>query len=256
MGRTDYDRIGAGYARSRRSDERWMGAVLGALGAATGVVNVGAGTGSYEPDDRWVVAVEPSVVMISQRPHDAAPVVRGVAEALPFRAGAFDAALAVLTVHHWPDPVAGLHELSRVAATQVVLTFTAEGHAGFWLVEDYLPHLAEEFHRTTPTLELLESVLGPVDVIPVLVPADFADGVLAAHWARPHAYLHPLVQGSASSLATCDPRTLRTAMGRLRRDLADGTWHARHGDLLEHAEYDAGYRLVVAGAGRTGIGPE
>jgi SAM-dependent methyltransferase len=254
MRRTDYDRLGSEYARGRRTDQRWMTAIRHALGAARTVVNVGAGTGSYEPADRRVVAVEPSAVMISQRPHGAAPVVRGVAEALPFRSGAFDAALAVLTVHHWPDPGAGLRELKRVAATQVVLTFTATGHAGFWLVEDYLPHLAEELHRTTPTLELLEAALGPVDVIPVPVPADCADGVLAAHWARPHAYLDPVVQANASSLATCDPRTLRTAMERLRRDLADGTWHARHRGLLERTEYDAGYRLVVAGSGRTGTG--
>jgi SAM-dependent methyltransferase len=252
MGHTDYDRLGGDYAHGRRTDPRWMSRIREVLGAAASVVNVGAGTGSYEPDDRRVVAAEPSAVMIDQRPRGAAPVVRAVAEALPFRTGAFDVALAVLTIHHWADLSAGLHELRRVAERQVILTFVPEGHARFWLVEEYLPHLVEEFHRTTPPLELLEDALGPLEVIPLSVPADFADGVLAAHWARPAAYLEPVVRANASSLATCTPRVLHDAMERLRRDLADGTWHARHGDLLDREDYDAGYVLVVAGHAGTG----
>jgi SAM-dependent methyltransferase len=244
-----YDRIGVDYAHGRRTDPRWMQAIQYALGDAASVVNVGAGTGSYEPCDRPVVAVEPSRVMIGQRPRTLAPVVQAAAEALPLRTGAFDAALAVFTVHHWDDPAAGLRELRRVAQRQVIVTFDPEGHADFWLVEEYLPHLADELRRYTPPLELLADVLGPLEVTPLPVPADFTDGVLAAHWARPAAYLDPRVRANASSLATCDPGTLDEAIARLRRDLVDGTWHTRHRHLLEQGTYDAGYQLVTAGNG-------
>ena len=111
---TLYNRIGDRYALRRQPDPRIAARILEGLGAATSVVNVSAGTGSYEPTDRRVVAVEPSEVMIRQRPAHAAPVVRAVAEALPFRDDEFDAALAVLTIHHWTDLARGLAELRRV----------------------------------------------------------------------------------------------------------------------------------------------
>lgn len=247
MGRTAYDRIGVDYADGRRTDPRWMGAIQHALGNATSVVNVGAGTGSYEPRDRPVVAVEPSTVMIDQRPRSRTPVIQAAAEALPLRTGAFDAALAVLTVHHWDDPAAGLRELRRIARRQVIVTFDPEGHAGFWLIEEYLPHLADQLRRRTPPLELLAEMLGPLEVAPLPLPADFTDGVLAAHWARPAAYLDPSVRANASGLATCDPETLDEAVAGLRRDLTDGTWHTRHRHLLAQDTYDAGYQLVTAG---------
>jgi SAM-dependent methyltransferase len=250
MVRVEYDRIGVDYAHGRRTDPRWMAAIHRALGDAASVVNVGAGTGSYEPKDRHVVAVEPSRVMIDQRPKSAAPAIQAAAEALPLRAGAFDAALAVLTVHHWADPAAGLRELRRVSERQVIVTFDADRHAEFWLIRDYLPHLAEQLRTRTPPLDVLAEALGPLDdVTPLPVPADFTDGVLVAHWARPAAYLDPRVRAGSSSLATCEPRPLEDALSRLRRDLADGTWDAHHGHLQELAAFDAGYQLVTAGNG-------
>jgi len=139
---TRYDEIGVGYARGRRTDPRWSVPVFSALGPAASVLDVGSGTGSYEPPSRRVFAVEPSAEMIRQRAAGAAPVVRAVAEALPFASGTFDAALAVLTVHHWPDWRAGLAELRRVSRSQVILAYDTALHSDFWFVREYVPEVA------------------------------------------------------------------------------------------------------------------
>jgi SAM-dependent methyltransferase len=121
VGEALYDRIGAGYGAARGEDPRLAAAIHAALGDARSVVNVGAGTGSYEPRDRDVLAVEPSAVMRAQRPPGAAHAVGCVAEALPLGDGAVDAAMAVLTLHHWSDWRAGVAEMRRVAHRQVVV---------------------------------------------------------------------------------------------------------------------------------------
>ena len=164
-------------------------AIIDALGPAASVVNVGAGAGSYEPADRRVVAVEPSREMIRQRPAGAAPVVQASATALPFAAGAFDAALAVLTVHHWPDRARGLAELRRVARDRVVILTWEPDAARFWLVEDYFPELVAIDRAIFPTRDELERSLGPVELRPLPIPHDCVDGFLGAYWRRPHAYL-------------------------------------------------------------------
>lgn len=230
--------IGQGYATRRRADRRWAAVVDAALGDAATVVDVGAGAGSYEPPGRQVVAVEPSVVMIGQRPGDAAPVVQGVAEALPFPAGSFDAALAVLTVHHWRDRAAGYAELRRVARRCVVLTYEPALHREFWLVRDYLPDLPLPDFTVAETAAALDAVR----VEPLPVPWDCTDAVLPAHWRRPEAYLDPAVRAANSGMAGLD---VADAMHRLAADLASGEWHRRHADLRALDEYDAGFRLVV-----------
>jgi len=240
-----YDRIGAGYAHARRPDPRIAARVAGALGGAETVVNVGAGSGSYEPADRAVVAVEPSRTMIAQRPAGSAPVVQASATHLPFADGAFAAAMAVLTVHHWPDRAAGLAELRRVARGAVaVLTWDPEG-PGFWLIRDYLPEILEADRGNFPTIDEYAAALGPVRVEPVPVPHDCADGFLGAYWRRPHAYLDPRVRAGISSFSTIPG--LDAGLERLRADLEDGTWERRHGELLRRSEIDAGYRLVISG---------
>jgi SAM-dependent methyltransferase len=207
------------------------------------VVNVGAGTGSYEPRDRRVVAVEPSPTMIAQRPRDAAPAVVARAEALPLADGSVDAALAVLTVHHWSDQRRGLAELRRVARERVVvLCWDPAFKSRFWLF-DYLPWQPAD--DPSPPLVLYEEVLGPPDVAPVPIPHDCADGFAAAFWRRPEAYLDPEVRRNISWLATQPPARLEPALARLADDLASGEWARRHADLLELDELDAGYRLLV-----------
>jgi SAM-dependent methyltransferase len=239
-----YDRLGRTYATTRREDPRIAAAIHPALGDARRVVNVGAGTGAYEPRDREVVAVEPSPVMIAQRPAGAAPVVRATAEELPFADAEFDAAMAILTVHHWADLEAGIAELRRVARRIVILSWDQATTGRFWLVRDYLPEVAASDSRA-PTTQRLVGLLGGADVTAVPVPHDCADGFMAAWWRRPAAYLDPEVRAGISSLSLLEGR-LDAGLGRLARDLSSGRWHERYADLLELEELDAGYRLIVS----------
>lgn len=241
-----YDTIGLGYARQRRPDPRIAGHLTMALGTARSVLNVGAGAGSYEPADRRVVAVEPSAVMLAQRPPSAAPAVRARAEALPFPDRAFDATMAVLTLHHWADRAAGLAECARVARERVVLLTWDPAADGFWLVQEYFPEFMEADRRQFPSIPTYSEAFGPnarVQVRSVPVPRDCVDGFLGAYWARPEAYLDPAVRAGISSFAL--PGT-EAGLERLRADLASGAWHARHGELLAEDALDVGYRLVVA----------
>lgn len=243
-----YDRLGVTYTRHRRPDPRIAAQVAAALGGAARVVNVGAGAGSYEPADRRVVAVEPSTVMIRQRPAGAAPVVRGVAEALPFPDASFDAGMAMLTTHWWPDAAAGVAELRRVApARQVVLTWDADRTAGFWLVADYFPQVAAR-ERALPTLHAVLALLPGAAVEVVPVPHDCEDGFLGAYWRRPDAYLDAGVRASFSALDFLGLEVVGAALTRLERDLGSGAWQQRHGHLLELDEIDLGYRLVIGGS--------
>jgi SAM-dependent methyltransferase len=240
-----YDGIGRVYARHRRPDPRIAAQIERALGGARTVVDVGAGTGSYEPDDRRVVAVEPSFVMTAQRAVGAAPVVRAVAEHLPFSDGAFDAAMAVLTIHHWSNPEAGLREMTRVARGVAVLTFDRVVHAAFWMFTEYLPEAATLPSARVVDPETVADVIGADRIEPVLVPSDCVDAFNVAFWRRPAAYLDPEVRACMSGIALLSPELVATRMERLRADIADGTWHARHGDLLCEDTFDGGLRLVV-----------
>jgi SAM-dependent methyltransferase len=239
-----YDAIGRGYRRRRRPDTRVAAAITQALDGADTVVNVGAGAGSYEPPDRRVVAVEPSATMLGQRPTGSARAVQASATELPFRDGSFAAALAVLSIHHWPDRARGLGELARVARERVVVLTWDPAWTGFWLVDEYFPEIGAIDRPIFPTLDDLRRVLGPIEIRPVPVPADCTDGFLGAYWRRPAGYLDPAVRGAMSTFTKLpDPAP---GLARLRADLADGTWHRRHADLLARPELDLGYRLLVA----------
>lgn len=234
-----YDTIGEGYAQRRRPDPRIAAAIVSALGDARTIVNVGAGTGSYEPGDRAVQAVEPSETMIRQRPPHAAPCVRASAEALPFPGGAFDAAMAILTIHHWVDWRAGLREMRRVAGRVVLLTFDVEA-SSFWLTH-YFPALAALDREIMPALDELTAELGAAQIDPGPIPHDCVDGFLGAYWRRPHVYLDPVARRSMSSFARIDATD---GLARLARDLESGAWRERHADLLDLDALDIGYRLL------------
>ena len=248
-----YDTIGRGYGTRRRPDPRLAAAIHGALGDAGSVVNVGAGAGSYEPLDRRVVAVEPSREMIAQRPPGAGRAVQAAAEALPFVDRAFDAALAVLTLHHWRDRTAGLAELRRVARRRIVIVnWEPAGLDDFWLTREYIPALAELDAVLFPTAVELEAALGPLRVEPLPVPHDCVDGFLGAYWRRPEAYLDAGVRGAMSTFARLGPEAARSVsegLERLADDLATGRWEARFGHLRARNAVDLGYRLVVAERG-------
>lgn len=242
-----YDAIGATYARTRRTEPRIAAHIDAALDGARTVVNLGAGTGSYEPPAREVVAVEPSPTMIAQRTPGSAPAVRAVAEALPFPDGAFDAAMAVLTVHHWDDLAAGLAEMRRVARRQVLFLFDPACFSDAWLLE-YFPEILElETEQRAPGPAEIAAHLEVRCVTPVPVPADCVDGFGGCYWNRPEAYLDPVVQEGMSSFAQLAPGVRARATARLRVALASGEWDRRHGHLRELTELDIGYRLVTAG---------
>jgi SAM-dependent methyltransferase len=240
-----YDTIGRTYGRHRRPDPHIAAAIERALGGCASAVNVGAGAGSYEPRGRKLVAVEPSLTMIRQRAADAAPVVRAVAAALPFRDASFDAALAVLTIHHWPDLPRGLAELGRAARRRVVVLTHDPAADGFWL-EAYFPGRFRISRELLPTLAALRRALGRCEVFDVPVPRDCRDGFQGAYWARPAAYLDADVRSAISSFAKLDEAELAGGLARLRADLASGEWQRRHGHVLAHAALDLGYRLVIA----------
>jgi SAM-dependent methyltransferase len=246
---TRYEQIGHGYATTRREDPRIAAVVHGALGDARTVVNVGAGAGSYEPRDRHVLAVEPSDVMASQRPTDRVPAIRATAGALPLRDGDVDAAMALLTVHHWDaEQERGVRELRRVARGPVViLTFDATVCARMWLLADYLPEVAELDRRIFPTIARLTEWLGPdTSVRTIEVPADTPDWTLAAFWAHPERVLDPAARAATSGFARMDPTVVARVVARLGADLESGAWDAHHGDLRRLSAYDAGLRLVVS----------
>ena len=238
-----YDEIGVDYERYRRPDPRIAAAIADALGTADVVLNVGAGAGSYEPRDRAVVAVEPSLVMIRQRRRGSAPVVQASATRLPFRDAAFAASLAVLTVHHWPDCARGLTEMARVTRERVVILTWDPAFSGFWLVDDYFPEIGVVDRPIFPSIDELEQALGSVECRPLLIPHDCTDGFLGAYWRRPHAYLDPGVRRAISTFSKIGD--VAPGLARLRRDLEDGTWQRRHGHLLSESAIDLGYRLAI-----------
>lgn len=237
-----YDTIGINYAELRKPDARIAAAIDLALGSARTVLNVGAGTGSYEPTDRHVTAVEPSIEMIRKRKPTAAPAVQASADNLPFDDKSFDAAMAILTIHHWPDKAAGLREIRRVTRGPIVL-LTFDPAQRPWLT-DYLPELVALDERQMPTMSEYAGWLGSAKVAPVLVPHDCSDGFLYAYWRRPEAYLDARIRSGSSSFWSLTG--LDCGLAQLSSDLATGEWDRKYGDLRDQSEYDAGYRLVLA----------
>ena len=242
-----YDTIGGTYSVTRRTEPRIAAQVWAALGDARTVLNVGAGTGSYEPPDRDVTAVEPSAVMRAQRAADTAPCVAAFAEGLPFDDRSFDAAMAFASVHHWPDPVAGLREMRRVARRVVVFTHAtdeAEWLHRFWLTRDYLPEVADFLVGRPSLTELARAIDARVEPVPI--PWDCGDGFFEAYWRRPEAYLDDRVRRGMSVWARVGPEVEQRAVRSLGDDLASGRWAERNRDVIGLEAAELGLRLLVA----------
>jgi SAM-dependent methyltransferase len=254
MVRALYDRIGQGYSATRQTDPRLADLIWEALGDAETVLNVGAGSGAYEPRDRSVRAVEPSAVMIAQRPAGAAPAVQASAEALPFPDSSFDAVMAVLSDHHWRDRRQGFRELRRVARQRVVL-FNADPAETelFWLTAEYLPGFFDlipaRYRLAGAWQNELQRFLGSVTLIAAPIPHDCADGFYGAFWRRPAAYLDASIRAGISVFAALDPGDVSHAVNDLGADLRSGLWNDRHRDLRDRSELHLGYYVAIAELG-------
>ena len=240
--RASYDTMGVNYSDLRKPDSRIETMIGRALGSARTVLNVGAGSGSYEPADRQVTAIEPSVEMIRQRRAASAPVVQAYAEDLPFDDDSFDASMAILTVHHWTDKEKGLKEMRRVTRGPVVLLTFDPSHRGFWLA-DYVPELVTLDEGQMPRMTDYGAWLGPVEISAVPIPHDCSDGFLCAYWRRPAAYLDPRIRAAMSSFWKVD--NISEGLEKLASDLDSGAWARRNSELLNLDECDFGYRLVT-----------
>lgn len=249
-GDVDYEQHGHDYGALRTTDPRIEARVHAALGDSRTVLNVGAGTGSYEPADRYVLAVEPSATVRAQRPATAAPALDATAERLPFDDGSFDAAMAMVTIHQWSDVERGLRELGRVSrGPVVVLTIDAPALQRFWLA-DYFPEVIALDQARFPTIDRVADVLAVsraevrVGVVPV--PVDCVDGFGEAFYARPEAFLSPQVRAATSGFLLADQASVQRGLRRLEDDLTSGTWDRAHGHLREQAEYHGAMRLITA----------
>jgi SAM-dependent methyltransferase len=242
-----YDRMGVGYSAVRRPEPRIAARIEAALGDAQSVLNVGAGSGSYEPLDRQVTAVEPSQTMIEQRPPGSAPVIAGVAEDLPFEDDGFDAAMALITIHHWSDVRAGLAEMVRVARQRVVvLTFDPAPIRELWLVRDYFPGALDYHASVMPPIAELTATLPNAAVEPVPIPNGCVDGFFIALWDRPEMHLDPNVRRASSSWHQMPQNEIDEGLAKLEADLESGRWDERNGNLRSQPELDVGLRLVTA----------
>ena len=249
---TRYDSIGQGYARTRREDPDIRARIHSALGDARTVVNVGAGAGSYEPTDRRVIAIEPSDVMAAQRLPEMAPAIRASAGALPLRDASVDAAMSVLSVHHWDEErERGVREMRRVARGPVVIvTYDPRVSASMWLMADYLPEVAALDLQIFPVPELFAQWLGGgVTIEPIPISRDTPDWMLGSFWAHPERVLDAQARFATSGFARMSPDVTDRVVAQVSKDLEDGSWDRRYGTLRNLDAYDVGLRLVVGAGG-------
>ncbi len=238
----DYDQLAKQYKVYRRPDPRIAERIRFHVQGAKRVLNVGAGLGSYEPENCEIIAVEPSHEMISGRKKSKAKVIQSVAENLPFGDNAFDVSMAILTIHHWSDIVSGLREMLRVSKNKIVL-FTWIGYGSYFWLEEYIPEIRDIDEKLFPRLEELDQILGGISVETVDIPFDCIDGFMCAYWRRPEAYLDPMVRKAISTFSRIP--SAQDGLDKLQNDVISGAWHKKYSYLLEKESLDLGYRLVV-----------
>lgn len=239
-----YDKIGITYSVTRCTDPKIAQQLYAELVGATRIVNIGAGTGSYEPEHVDLVAVEPSAKMIAQRKADAYPVEQAFAEELPFGDNSFSHAMTVLSMHHWTDRPRAFQEINRVT-TEKFVAITWDPHAEpFWLTRDYFPEIHEADHRIFPDLAELSQYFDDVVMRPLQIPSDCQDGFFAAFWKRPDVYLRPEVRQAMSPFAKIE--NLAEGLQKLEQDLTSGQWAAKNAAILHASTLDVGYRIITA----------
>lgn len=238
-----YDQIGHRYSNTRLPDPRIARGLHDTIRDCRSVVNVGAGVGAYEPADRCIVAIEPSITMIKQRRAGSAPAVQAVASALPLKDQCADATTAILTVHHWQLRSEALSELGRISRKRIVFLTWDPDHEGFWLTQQYLPSIAALDRKIFPAMSELARALGAIRTTVLPIPHDCLDGFLGAFWRRPEAYLDPAIRAGMSTFSRIDDE--QVGLERLRKDLASGAWERRFGHVRTHSALDIGYRIVT-----------
>ena len=239
-----YDEIGVNYSVTRSTDPIIAQQLYTELAGAERIVNIGAGTGSYEPEGVELVTVEPSSEMIRQRPKGSYPVKQAPAENLPFDDNTFSHAMTVNSMHHWPDQKMGFQEINRVATEKfVAITWDPEAEP-FWLTRDYFPEIYQMDRAIFPKLGELKNHFDDVVIKPLLIPADCKDGLFGAFWRRPEAYLRDDVRQATSPFSKVN--NLDAGLKKLAADIESGTWAERNKELLIATAYDVGYRLVAA----------
>ncbi|MCB9077177.1 MAG: class I SAM-dependent methyltransferase [Anaerolineaceae bacterium] len=239
-----YDDIGINYSVTRCTDPKIAQQLYAELQGATRIVNIGAGTGSYEPENIDLVAVEPSSKMIAQRTMGSHPVEQAFAEKLPFDNRSFSHAMTVLSMHHWENRPLAFSEINRVA-TEKFVTITWDPHSEpFWLTRDYFPEIHEMDRQIFPDLDELNEYFDEVTMRPLPIPSDCQDGFFAAFWKRPAAYLSHQVRQSMSPFAKI--KDLSAGLQKLEDDLASGVWAKNNHAILDLSSLDVGYRLISA----------
>lgn len=245
-GDVDYSKHGKGYASKRRPDPRIAARLHQALGDARTVLNVGAGAGSYEPEDRYVVAIEPSQAMRAQRPRHLVPAIHGIAEQLPLDDQSVDASMALITVHQWRDLDKGLSELRRVTRGPIiVLTFDPDVFDRYWFT-DYAPELISHERRRFPGIDRIAESLGrSTEVHCIPIPIDCVDGFNEAYYARPESFLDPAVRGAQSGWSFISDEEQRRFVKALGDDLKSGDWDRKYGEWRTRPYFEGSLRLVV-----------
>jgi SAM-dependent methyltransferase len=244
----NYDQSGHQYSGQRKTDPRIAAQIHRLLGDAKTILNVGAGSGSYEPEDRYVVAVEPSSVMRAQRlALGRPPAIHAFADSLPFDDVAFEASMAIATVHHWPDVTRGLMELRRVTSGPViVMSFDPDAYNNYWTSE-YFPELLEAEKLRTPALQLIASGLGGnVQMHAVTVPFDCVDGFQEAYFGRPEAFLEQKVRKCQSAWSFLPDGLEDVLVNRLRKALESGDWDKKYSYYRSLREFESSICLIVS----------
>ena len=239
-----YDNIGRNYSVTRCTDPKVAAQLYPELEGATRIINIGAGTGSYEPEDAPLVAVEPSAKMIAQRKAGSHRVEQAFAEKLPFEDNSFSHAMTILSMHHWGDRSQAFSEINRVATDKLVAITWDPTSEPFWLTRDYFPEIYETDKRIFPDLDELKDHFDDVVMRPLLIPSDCEDGFFAAFWKRPDAYLDPNVRQATSPFSKVE--RLEEGLQKLADDLASGAWAKQNAAILALASLDVGYRLITA----------
>lgn len=244
----NYDKFGQHYSGQRQTEPEIAKYIHEALGDAKTILNIGAGAGSYEPEDRYVIAVEPSITMRAQRMrYHKVPAINATADVLPFDEGVFDAATAFLTIHHWPDIARGLREIRRVTRGPIIImTYDRDDLDVFWNA-DYFSEVVEVERQRYPDMQWLCDQLGNnCEIQKIPIPLNCVDGFQEAFYGRPEAFISKEVRAAMSAWGFIPAEQQEVMVNRLKNALSSGEWDEKYGHLRKQPFFTGALRLVIA----------